>query len=343
MLNVGPQALAIGAATAIKDPAQGGGNPSVACQIQNSSAYQLSVLAAGDVLSIQPFTAQTIEISGQPITVTPLAGASGTCSVTFVFLLGAPASTGVQLSDGTWVETPPQQDGPLTAAAITAAAAPPGSVYGPISTAPTAGTITLSGIVIPPNARTVLISLKHLVPLTPIVVTNVQVLGSSTAIAYYNAPPYLGVGPATGPNNTNALIVVPISGVIDSAVQIVITTAQTLVVQVSADSSEYPESVFYNGTVQTASQGLAGAGTILLATGPLRLLTSNLITNANTTEAFITINGVTGLVVAGATAGLDAVMGLSYPPNTIVPAGAPVVLQQAGAGGSVAAISYAYP
>ena len=64
---------------------------------------------------------QTVEISGQPIIVTPLAGTgSGVCSITVVFLLTAPPNTGVELPDGTWVEAPPQQDGPLTAAAIAA-------------------------------------------------------------------------------------------------------------------------------------------------------------------------------------------------------------------------------
>lgn len=123
MRIVGPSTLTVGSVNTTPDPAQQGGNPSLACQIQNGSPYQLNVLAAGDVLSIQPFTAQTVEVSGQPIQTTPLAasGQSGACIVTFVFLLGAPANTGVQLADGTWVETPPQQDGPLTAAAITAA------------------------------------------------------------------------------------------------------------------------------------------------------------------------------------------------------------------------------
>lgn len=126
MIAIGPQTLTVGQPTTIDDPAQIGGNPSVGCQIQNSSPYQLSVLALGDVLSIQPFTAQTIEISGQPIQVTPIGNSLGTtpCTVTFVFLLAVSAG-GVTFPDGLMVETPPQQDGPLTAAAILATVASP--------------------------------------------------------------------------------------------------------------------------------------------------------------------------------------------------------------------------
>lgn len=152
----GPQALTVGSANTITDPAQLGGNPSAACQIQNSSPYQLNVLAAGDVLSVQAFTAQTVEISGQPIQVTPLANptVTGTALVTFVFLLTTAPNTGVQLTDGTWVETPPQQDGPLTAAAIASALSTQGSVdllyfvSGGLGPALPANT----GVLIPPTA-----------------------------------------------------------------------------------------------------------------------------------------------------------------------------------------------
>lgn len=123
MRIVGPLTLTPSAPNTIADPAQAGGNPSVACQIQNSSQFQLTVIAAGATLSIQPFTAQTVEISGQPLIVTPITSSTGLgpAAMTFVFLLGTPPNTGVQLTSGQWCETPPQQDGPLTAAAIAAA------------------------------------------------------------------------------------------------------------------------------------------------------------------------------------------------------------------------------
>jgi len=122
VIVVGPQTLTAGVGATINDPAQGQGNPSQGCQIQNSSSYQLNVLAEGDVLSIQPFTAQTVAISGQPMVVTPIAGTGvGVAPITFVFLLGTAPGNGVELSNGLWIEAPPQQDGPLTAAAIAAA------------------------------------------------------------------------------------------------------------------------------------------------------------------------------------------------------------------------------
>jgi hypothetical protein len=127
---LGPQALPVGVATAIPDPVQaGGGNASIACQIQNSSPCQLNVIAAGQALSIQPFFAQTVEISGAPMTVTPLPITGTTAAnMTFAFLLGVAPGTGLQLADGPWVEDPPQQDGPLTAAAIASALSLQGNV-----------------------------------------------------------------------------------------------------------------------------------------------------------------------------------------------------------------------
>lgn len=130
MLVDGPQTLTVGQANNIVDPAETG-NPSVAVQIQNSSPYQLSVLAAGDGYSIQPFFAQTIPVAGGvPIQIEPLpqTGLSAACSVTLTFLLGTAPGDGVQLPGGLWVEAPPQQDGPLTAAAIAAALSTQGSV-----------------------------------------------------------------------------------------------------------------------------------------------------------------------------------------------------------------------
>lgn len=120
MQIVGPQTFVVGESTQVPDPADaGGGVPSQAVQVQNSSPYQLIVVAAGQSLAIQSFTAQTVQITGAPVTVQPLAGTgTGPCSMTLVFLLGTVPNDGEQMTDGTWVETPPMTDGPLTAAAI---------------------------------------------------------------------------------------------------------------------------------------------------------------------------------------------------------------------------------
>jgi hypothetical protein len=129
MQTVGPTTFAVGVATPVIDPAGKGGNPSAAVQIQNSSSYQITVNAGGAGLSIQPFTAQTLRISTQPLTITPLAGVgSGACSITLAFLLATSQGDGEMLSDGTWVEASPVADGSLTAQAIEA------SISGLIST-----------------------------------------------------------------------------------------------------------------------------------------------------------------------------------------------------------------
>lgn len=141
--TVGPQTLTVGQPNTVVDPNQRGGNPSAAVQIQNSSPYQLNVTAAGEQLSIQPFFAQTVPISSAPISITPLAvaGLSAACIVTLSFLLGTPAGTGIMLPDGSgWVEAPPQQDGPLTAAAIASALSTQGTVDLLASGGPTAVT-----------------------------------------------------------------------------------------------------------------------------------------------------------------------------------------------------------
>jgi hypothetical protein len=117
---IGPDTLTIGVATTFVDPARSG-QPSMACQIQNGSSYQLLVNAGGAPLSIQPFWAQTVEISGLPITITPVAASSSAATapnITLAFLLGTAQGNGEQLPSGTWIEAPPQEDGTLTAEAI---------------------------------------------------------------------------------------------------------------------------------------------------------------------------------------------------------------------------------
>jgi hypothetical protein len=102
--------LVLNAAQTIADPQQKtGGPPSVAVQMQNASSFAIEVLTEGDQYFIQPFTAQTVPVSGQPVTITPVLqqGLSAATPLTPVWLLAN--------------ESPPMQDGPLTAAALQAA------------------------------------------------------------------------------------------------------------------------------------------------------------------------------------------------------------------------------
>lgn len=213
-------------------------------------------------------------------------------------------------------------------------------ILAPQSIVPTAGAITVAPIV-PPNVRTLVISLQHLAPLDPIVVTNVSVVGGTTGNQFYNAPPYLTVGPAAGPQSTNALIVIPFIGLLDKGVTITITTTQTLVVQAFGDTAQYDESVFYNGVAIAASQ-IANNNTVTILTGPARLLTANLDLQAAGFAGLINLNGVP-ILRSDAVAAAGQSVALSFPPNTILPAGQTVTVQSTAADNAIGSISYAYP
>ena len=340
MRIVGPQAFTVGQPTQIKDPAQGGGNPSIACQIQNSSSYQLLVNAGGAQLSIQPFWAQTIEISGQPITIQPVAGTgSGSTAspITLAFLLGTAAGTGEQLPDGTWIEAPPQDDGSLTAAAITASVAPPGTLFGPTVLAVVANAVTQS-VPISSTTRTVIVDVTTGAPGG--LILGIKVQGNQSGFIYRTGPYYL-----QAPSTNGYIAVVPVSGVLDTSVTVSLTNvpAGTVNLSVFGDSTETPESVFYNGSLLTLSQSLLAAGAITVATGPFRLLSAEVF-SAGGSSAFLSVGGPTLLVTESPTAGgqgTSAAIGL--PSNTIVPAGAAVVLTQQNAGFSEATLATAYP
>ncbi len=101
MQTVGPITVTLNVETTEDDPAQAGGNPSVALQIQNSSCFVLTVLTIGAVYTIQPFFAQTVPVSGQPVQITPTQNPSGLTgnTITIVWLLDT--------------EQSPMNDGPL--------------------------------------------------------------------------------------------------------------------------------------------------------------------------------------------------------------------------------------
>jgi hypothetical protein len=108
----GPFTLTLDQQLPIPNPTLGGVN-FAKVQLQNSSGFVLTVIAAGLTYTLQPFIAQTIplDLDGQPIQVTPTQVPGGDDA-------GNNTLTAVWLLDG---ETAPMQDGPLTAAAIAAA------------------------------------------------------------------------------------------------------------------------------------------------------------------------------------------------------------------------------
>lgn len=113
----GPFTLNLGAEITTPNPTAQGGNPAASVQIQNSSVFVLQVLASGLTYTLQPFIAQTIPLGaggGAPIQITPTQNPSGTTDA-------SDTATLVWLLTG---ESPPMQDGPLTAAAILATVNP---------------------------------------------------------------------------------------------------------------------------------------------------------------------------------------------------------------------------
>jgi hypothetical protein len=215
------------------------------------------------------------------------------------------------------------------------------AVLPPTTLVPSGGTASAT-VTVPPGVRTLLLFL-HMFPLLPVygTVTNVSVLGTTSGIQYYNAPPYLGVL-VNAAQNTNAEIIVPLP-TNEASVTVTLTLSSNVVLSVFGDTAEYEENIFYNGTITPKSASLAAAGNSTLVTGPCRLLTANVIGNAATTLASINVNGVPVLSAAGASGGLDSNETLTFPDNTIVPAQQIVNLVQGGAGGSIGSITFAYP
>jgi hypothetical protein len=331
VITVGPRTLTVGVGTAINDPAQGNGSKAV--QIQNASPYQLTVLALGDVITVPGFFAQTVEMGEQPIVVTPVAAsATGAASnITFVFLLGVAAGDGITLPDGTQVETPPVVDGSLTAAAIQAASAPPGLVFGPTVVAVVGNAVTES---VPISNVTRALYVDVVTGAPSGLILGIEVQGNQSGLVYRSGPYYLNA-----PSTNGYLAVVPVSGVLDTSVTVSLANvpAGTATLAVYGDSTETPESVFYNGAIEVASGSTATTEPLLLLTGPARLLSATVMSTPATTEAILAIEGVGAIISYGTPA-----VAQPFPPNTILPAGK-VVQLVAGAATAIGGVTYAYP
>lgn len=244
---------AIGTAAIIPAPSFGTDFANV--QIQNSSVFVISVLAGGETFTIQSFTAQTVPLAGDAVSIiiTPIANP-----------LGENASIASSLIP-VWLlenEKPPMQDGPLTAAALAAAIGSQG-IGSLIFTA--ANPLVNQVIPLPANTRTVIA--EFITPFADAEVPNfVSITG---AINYYAQPPYL-----IGPQGNQCVMVAEISGPTSSTVAIQWTwPGGTLplggfTLNVYADTAQYPESVFYNGPLKVANL-FATTGTLL--TGPCRI------------------------------------------------------------------------
>ena len=117
MITGGPYTLSGGVSLSLSDPYAATGGSAASIQVQNQSGFVLSVVANGEVYTVQSFTAQTIALQtqGATITITPTSTISSgaTNSLIVVWMVAG--------------EKPDLPDGQLTAAAV--AAAITGAVY----------------------------------------------------------------------------------------------------------------------------------------------------------------------------------------------------------------------
>ena len=186
---------------------------------------------------------------------------------------------------------------------------------------------------VPPTTRTLVFTFQG-ISSSP-TLTNFAVLGNNNYF-YYNGPIYLdsagGRGGGGGSPN-NYFVVVPI--IASDNPQFRITGTGTWIITVSADPQQYDESVFYNGTVQANSSTTSGA---TLVSGPARLLTASLSQAAAANQfASLNIGGTPFLQIYGQTNNSS----LSFPPNTILPAGTAITLTHGGSGSGF--VTWAYP
>lgn len=201
------------------------------------------------------------------------------------------------------------------------------TLFGPTNVGSGGGNITINPVSPGSQMRTLIISALHVGGGTPLI-TNVTVQGNQSEIFYYDQPPYLTNG------LKNYLCVVPVVAALDTTYEVTLTCAAGAVytVTITEDTAQYDESVFYNGVAQSASSATNGA---LLAEGPCRLLTA---TASCTGTTGVTLNGNSGSVLFA----FQGNQALTFPPNTIIPAGVPLTCSGVTNSFQVS-LTFAYP
>jgi hypothetical protein len=214
-------------------------------------------------------------------------------------------------------------------------------VYQSPLTTPTGGVLDYTFSLPSVTYRTLLliVSVLHGDP-----ISNIQVGGEGSGIIYYNQPPYL---PPEIEFYDVYPVIVPIMGGIDVDMLVgVTTTSANGYLKAYGDTAQYPESVFYNGIVQAATN-TANNSTATILTGPARLLTAHLELDANAIAGtgLLEINGNTMArldQVAAADAGLD--VPFTFPPNTILQERQTLVVVSSVNGlFAIGSCTYAYP
>ncbi len=244
---------------------------------------------------------------------TPDTQYQGLCNGVVVYGTGGPA-----------IPTPTASQVEAALIGTIEATTPPATpIYGPLAI--TSGTPFV--VDIPPDVRTLII--ETIAADKP---TAYTVVGNVTGFQYFGTNGQLPYLYATGTDNS--LVVIDLFGVIDTSVTITETIAGSATVTVYGDTLLYDESSFYNGVPFPIANALAAAGTVLLTTGPCRILSA--VINTSATDASITIGGVQ---VMRATTQMNQ----TWSEGLLVQSGAAVQGVQVGAGASNYDIVIAYP
>ena len=256
----GPFALTFGTPLNATDPNANGGQPSDRVQIQNESAFSLSILSSGAPYTIPAFQASTIPTlnGGQSITITPnqqpSLNASG--SVVLVWLLPGQSS--------------PMPDGILAAGSSSTSTATP-SAFSPALPLNAGNPFSVSFLTIPPGPQ--LVTIGAAISGSAGAIATLAVTGTNSVIQYYASAVTL-VGPGFG-FISQAFTV---NGTVDPTIQLDLLgsgstgwsiTAATLSVTISNTVSS-SDTVPYGGVygVEIFPAGTTNPGSMLLQTPP---------------------------------------------------------------------------
>lgn len=337
--NSGPFALTLNTLQPVPNPSATFSTPAAKVQIQNASPFILNVTVDGAVQVLQSFTAQTFDTdsSGSPLTLLPTTGPAGTQGT----------ATIVWLQPG---ETPAMADGQLTGAAQYAVGLGT-TLFGPTVLNGSGAGVIFNLPPIPPTTRTLVVKARRITSGSQNLqcqVVDLTVPGNS--FFYYNSFMYLGYtgGISAGGGFPGGALfsVVPLMPLISAAgVQMAFNYGAGVQYEITvfADTLQYDESVFYNGSAVGFGTTATGSGTVTILTGPARLLSASIEATGGGTALF-NLPGGTILRSENISGTSTSTSSHSFPPNTIIQPGQTVTATFVSAGSVVSALgSAAYP
>jgi hypothetical protein len=299
--------------------------------IANLSPYLLEVQAGAAPVWLNPFyeTMMDAQTTHAPVVINAQVVAGSTST-----------GAGSQVQ-ATWYDPGETPNGAwpvsLTASAIAAALLTTPAPAGLVSS--TFDPTSLFPVVVnfPSTTRTLLVTVSRA---GGGIVTDMSITTNTTFQTLWRGVPYLRGGHPPPPLGGYASYtkVVNVAGAADSSVTIWIASGTMgWLVNVYADSTEFSETVFYNGVPVTAGVVLLAPGSTVLADGPCRLLSAHL-RNPSAPLVGLYIGGIE--IMGSAANGTDDL----FPSQPyIVNQGESLTATQTGAGGSQATVRTAYP